>query len=83
MVTVGVIAALINVVVLVIATFADRAVECIARNFAVSRLFRRHQAPVVHDSDTWLPNFPRSVVKYRKNPGMFLPVHLGPLKFYL
>lgn len=71
MVSVGVLAAIINIIVLFIISIADRAIELIIRNFATSRLFRLRRAPVIHDSDTWLLNIPRSLLKYRHNPGMY------------
>lgn len=70
MVSVGGLAAIINVVVLLAVTIVDRAVELIIRNFAAARLRHSRSAPIVHDSDTWLLNVPRSVVKYRRYPGM-------------
>ena len=70
MVTVGVLAAIINVFTVLAVAIADRAVELIVRNFAASRLVRTSKAPVVHDSDTWLPNIPRSIIKYYRHPGM-------------
>lgn len=69
MVSVGVLAALINVAVLILVALADRGIELIVRRFAASRLRRFHRVPVVHDSDTWLPNIPRSIFKFHKNPG--------------
>lgn len=71
MVGVGGLAALINIVILLVVAVADRAIELIVRNFATSRLLSHGKAPVVHDSDTWLPFLPRSVVKYRRHPGTF------------
>ncbi|KAI0557878.1 hypothetical protein FGB62_254g08 [Gracilaria domingensis] len=70
MVTVGVLAALINIIVLFVVAIADRAIELIVRNFATSRLINHRRAPVVHDSDTWLPFLPRSVIKYHRHPGV-------------
>lgn len=69
---VGQIAALINVFALIIVSIVDRAIEHIARNYATSRFQATGRAPVLHDSDTWLPNLPRSLVKYYKYPGMSL-----------
>ncbi|CAN8070383.1 unnamed protein product [Agarophyton chilense] len=74
MVTVGVLAALINIITLIVVAIADRAIELIVRNFATSRLITHRRAPVVHDSDTWLPYLPRSVVKYYKNPAILCTV---------
>lgn len=71
MVGVGGLAALINVAILLVVAVADRAIELIVRNFATSRLLSHGKVPVVHDSDTWLPFLPRSVVKYRRHPGRF------------
>lgn len=74
MVSVGVLAALISVIVLVTVAIADRAFEHIVRNFAISRLHRTNRAPVVHDSDTWILNIPRSVVKYHRHPAILVTV---------
>ena len=74
MVSVGGLAALVNVIVLIIVAFADRAVEVIVRNFAAARLRSSRSAPVVHDSDTWTLNIPRSLVKYRRHPAIFFTV---------
>lgn len=74
MVTVGVLAMIVNVSVLVTVSCADRAIELIVRNFATSRLHRTKRAPVVHDSDTWLPNIPRSIVKYYRHPAILAAV---------
>eukprot|EP00177_Eucheuma_denticulatum_P001805 GFKZ01003231.1.p1 GENE.GFKZ01003231.1~~GFKZ01003231.1.p1 ORF type:complete len:481 (+),score=51.20 GFKZ01003231.1:266-1708(+) len=74
MVSVGVLAALLNVLVLITVAIADRALEFIIRNFAISRLQKTNRAPVVHDSDTWLLNLPRSVLKYRRHPAILLTV---------
>lgn len=81
MVTVGVLATLINVAVLLIVSFANRALEHIVRHFAAARLERSHRAPIVHDSDTWLPNIPRSIIRYRRHPGKnSLPISTYTLK---
>lgn len=72
MVTVGVLAALINVSVLILITIIDRAIELILRNFASNRLASHRRVPIVHDSDTWLPYLPRSVIKYHRHPGALL-----------
>lgn len=74
MVSVGVLAALLNVLVLITVAVADRALEFIIRNFAISRLQKTNRAPVVHDSDTWLLNLPRSVLKYRRHPAILCTV---------
>lgn len=72
MVSVGIIATLVNLFIIIVVTFVDRAIESVVRNFALSRLRRENHAPVVHDSDTWLPNFPRSIIKFRRHPGMVI-----------
>ena len=69
MTTVGALAALISLFVLVVIQVMDRAMERILRNFAASRLTTHHRAPIIHDSDTWLPYLPRSVMKYHRYPG--------------
>ena len=69
MLSVGVLAAIVNIVVLFTVAVVDRIIELVVRNFAASRLRKERRAPVVHDSDTWLPNIPRSVVKYHRHPG--------------
>lgn len=66
---VGVLAALISLGGLIVVSLTDRAVEFIVRNFAASRLQFSRRVPVVHDSDTWLPHIPRSIIKYHKYPG--------------
>lgn len=71
MVAVGVLAALINVGLVITVYVVDRTVEHNVRAFAASRLCRFRRAPVIHDSDIWLPNLPRSLFKYRKYPGMY------------
>lgn len=83
MVTVGILAAILNVFVLFVVAVADRAIELIVRGFAISRLKCTRRAPVIHDSDTWLPNIPRSFYKYHRNPGKLqVTVHLHRLHFY-
>ena len=77
MLSVGELAALVNVIVLVVIAFVDRAVEVIVRNFAAARLRTSRSAPVVHDSDTWILNIPRSLVKYRRHPAIFVTVLLS------
>lgn len=52
----------------------DRVIGLIACNFSKSRLHMYNRAPIVHDSDTWLPNIPRSIVKFRKNPAILTTV---------
>lgn len=74
MVSVGALAAIISVILLIIVAIADRAVEYIVRNFALSRLHRTRRAPVIHDSDTWLLNVPRSVLKYYRYPAILATV---------
>lgn len=71
MVGVGLLAASLNISLLVTVVIADRAVELIVRGFAISRLKAKRRAPVVHDSDVWLLNIPCSILKYRHHPGMF------------
>lgn len=70
--SVGVLAALINVITLLIVSFTDRALEFIVRNFSVIRLRLLGRAPIVHDSDIWLPNLPRSLLKYLRYPFILL-----------
>lgn len=72
MVNVGMLAVILNVCTLLIAVLAERAIERIMTTFAISRLKSTRRAPVVHDSDAWLFNFPRSLIKYYKYPGMFI-----------
>ena len=72
--SVGVLAMLVNIAVLVMVTVLDRAIALIVRNFARSRLHTCNRAPVVHDSDTWLPNIPRSIIKYRRHPAILTTV---------
>lgn len=79
MVSVGVLAALINIAVLILVALADRAIELIVKRFAASRLRHCHRVPVVHDSDTWLPNIPRSIFKFHKHPGKHPSSSLPPL----
>ncbi|CAN8070381.1 unnamed protein product [Agarophyton chilense] len=74
MVTVGVLNALINIAVLIVIALVDRAVELILRNLASNRLSTHRRAPLVHDSDTWLPYLPRSVIKYHRHPAILLVV---------
>lgn len=76
MIGVGVLNALINVSVLVVTALIDRAVELTLRNLASNRLATDHHAPLIHDSDTWLPYLPRSVIKYHRYPAILLVVVL-------
>lgn len=74
MVGVGALAALISVAMIFAVAIGDFAVERIMLNFATSRLHRTRRAPVVHDSDIWLFNIPRSVLKYYRHPAILITV---------
>lgn len=69
MIGVGLLAAILNVALLLVVVVSDRAVQLIVKGFVISRLKASRRAPVVHDSDVWLLNIPCSIVKYRKHPG--------------
>ena len=77
MLSVGVLAALINICVLVVVSFVDRGVEVIVRNFAAARLRATHTVPIIHDSDTWVLNMPFSLFKYRRYPAIFFTIFLS------
>lgn len=66
---VGELAAIINILTLLVVSLNDRLVENVVHNFSVARLHRTRRAPIIHDSDTWLLNIPRSILKYFKYPG--------------
>lgn len=67
---VGQIAALINIATLIVVSLAERGFEVIVHNFSVLRLSSVGKGPIIHDSDTWLPNIPRSIFKFYRYPGM-------------
>lgn len=67
-VSVGVLAALVNIFALCVLSAAGRAIELIVRRFASARLRRTRRTPIIHDSDMWVLNAPRSVVKYHRYP---------------
>lgn len=74
MVGVGVLAAVLNVAIVILITLSERAVDQIIRLFVKARLSHLYCAPVVHDSDTWLLNIPFSLIKFRHYPGT--PQHI-------
>lgn len=71
MLSVAQVAFTLNVVVLGIVIAAERQIRRIVFNFATLRLIDTHTVPVLHDDDTSLPFIPSSIIKYRKQPGMF------------
>lgn len=77
MVAVGVLAALVNVVTLVIIAVSDRCLSITVRNFVAARLHRDGRAPVLHDSDTYIFNVPRSAVKFFRNPAILISILCG------
>lgn len=77
MVSVGVLAAIVNLIVLLLVTVADRLITLIVKNLVSRTLHAVRRAPIVHDSDTWLLNIPRSIVKYRRHPGILFTIICG------
>lgn len=73
MVRVGVVAAILNVTILLFSAFFERVIEKMLRLFTISRLKATGRAPVVHDSYVWLLNIPRSVLHLYKYPGKSSP----------
>lgn len=70
-VRVGLLAAILNIITLLLAAIFERLIEKTIRMFTVSRLKATGRAPVIHDSYVWLLSIPRSIVLLYKYPGKF------------
>lgn len=68
MASVGVIAALLNIVIITILICTEKAVDGIVSCLITSRLLSKGRAPVVCSSDLWLLSIPVSLVKFRAYP---------------
>lgn len=61
-VRVGILAAILNIITLLLAAIFERIIENPIRIFTVSRLKATGRAPVIHDNYIWLLRIPRSIV---------------------
>lgn len=71
MVSVGALAAIINLTSLFVLAFSERLVAQILRRFSSSRSVNRIVTLDISDKDSSLLNIPLSLVKFRYFPGKF------------